>query len=110
MGAAVITHGDPAPVFDAPEHVFDFVALLVERFIIRELYPAVFSWRDAGRYSSFDKRLPEPVCVIAAICKKLFCFWKVIQKACSAFVIAHLSFGQKKNDRLALTIANGVQL
>lgn len=38
MRAPVVTHGDPAPVFDAAEHVFDFVSLLVENSTI----PAFF--------------------------------------------------------------------
>lgn len=34
MGAAVVAHGDAAPVFESPEHVLDFMALFVESFVI----------------------------------------------------------------------------
>lgn len=46
--AAVVAHGDAAPVFDATEHDLDFVALLVERFVIIDGLLAVLAWRDAG--------------------------------------------------------------
>jgi len=110
VGATVIAHGDPAPVCDAPEHMFDFVPLFVERVIVCERYLAVFSWRDARRHSPFDQRHPEPVRSVAAIRKQLFCFWQIIQNTCCACIIAHLSFGQEKNDRLSLAVAPRVQL
>ena len=35
MGATVVSGVDAPPVFEAPEHVFDLVALLVEDGIMR---------------------------------------------------------------------------
>lgn len=47
MSAAVVAHGDRAPVLDPTEHGFDFVALAVERSIIGLLDFTVLAWRDA---------------------------------------------------------------
>ncbi len=41
MGAAVVAHGDPAPVFETPEHILDFMALFIEGFVVRDLELAV---------------------------------------------------------------------
>ena len=41
MGASVIAGVDPAPVFELAEHVFDFMALAVERAVTRDEYFAI---------------------------------------------------------------------
>ena len=75
MCATVIAHGNAPPVLDAPEHVFDFVALFIERFIVDARVFAPLSGRDAGHDSFFDQRRTEPVRVIAPIRQQFFCFW-----------------------------------
>jgi hypothetical protein len=45
---SVITCGDPAPILEFGEHVFDPVALPVERAIIGVLQLAGLARRDAG--------------------------------------------------------------
>lgn len=67
MGTAIIAHGDTPPVLEPSEHVFYFVALFVEFFIVFVLDFAVLLRRGAGRYSLFNQRDPEPVGVITAI-------------------------------------------
>ena len=67
MGASVVTHGDPAPVFKAPEHVLDFMALFVEGLIVIIADFAVFLRWNAGRNSLFHQGLPEPVGIISAV-------------------------------------------
>ena len=42
MGASVIACGDASPVLELGEHVLDFVALAVERFVIVQRLLAVF--------------------------------------------------------------------
>ena len=36
MGAAVVSGVDAPPVFEAPEHVFDLVALFIEDGVMRD--------------------------------------------------------------------------
>ena len=47
MCATVITSCDAAPVFEFSEHVLDLVALLVESFVVFDLYLSVLLGRDA---------------------------------------------------------------
>ena len=91
MGASVIAHGDSAPVFETPEHILDFVALFVERFIVLDLDFAVLPWRDAGRNAFFDQGISEPVGIITAIRQKLFCSENPPNQDGSAFIITDLS-------------------
>ena len=47
MGATVLSGVDARPVFEAPEHVFDFVALLVEEGVFCDRFVG-FERRDLG--------------------------------------------------------------
>jgi hypothetical protein len=55
MSAAIVAHGDTAPVLDPTEPVFDLVALAVERGIVGVLDFAVLAWRDAWPMPSLTK-------------------------------------------------------
>ena len=46
MCAAIISHGDPPPVFEFSKHVLDFVALFVEGRVVFDLPLAVVLWRN----------------------------------------------------------------
>lgn len=46
---SVITGGYAPPVFEAPEHVFDFVALFILGFAEVCRCLSAFAWRNAGR-------------------------------------------------------------
>ena len=46
MGATVVSGVDAPPVFEAPEHVFDLVALVVEDGIMRDRGFAVWLWKE----------------------------------------------------------------
>lgn len=72
MGAAVVAHGDAPPVFDASEHVFDFVALLVESFVIFDEGFAVAAGRNARLCTPGPECRPEPVAVISPVGQHLF--------------------------------------
>jgi len=56
MGAAVVAHGDAAPVLEFSEHVLDFVALAVERGVVAGLDFAITARRDAGDHAFMTKR------------------------------------------------------
>ncbi len=53
MSAAVVTHGDAAPVFDFGEHVLDFMTLFVELLIVTDTASAVFAGWNA-RSNAFN--------------------------------------------------------
>jgi hypothetical protein len=71
--ASIVAYGNPAPVLEPAEHVFDLVALFVEYLIVFVLYFAIFLRRDAGRCAFLDQGISEPVGVIAAVRKQFFC-------------------------------------
>ncbi len=48
MGAAVVAGVDAPPILHLAEHVFDLLALAIERLVMLDLdFPARFRW-DAG--------------------------------------------------------------
>ena len=63
VDVAVIAGCDPAPVFEATEHAFDDIALLVDGMIAVELDFAVALGRDDGLGSARS----EPVAQLAAV-------------------------------------------
>jgi hypothetical protein len=107
--AAVIACCDAPPVLEFSEHVFDFMALFVERFIVFDLDFAVRFRRDAGRNTLFHERGPEPVGIIPAIRQQGFCLRQNRQQQSRALVIAHLAFGEQHDDRSSVAIANGMK-
>ena len=60
MSAAVIARGGTAPVLDPTEHVFDFVALAIERGIVGVLNFTVLAWRDTWIDAFADQGGAEP--------------------------------------------------
>lgn len=110
VSASVITHGDPPPVFEPPEHIFDLVPLFIKFLVVCDGRFPVFPWRDARRNSFFHERRPEPVRVIAAIGQHGFGFWQDRKKQGCALVITRLSFGQRHGDGTAALIAHSMKL
>ena len=110
MGAAVIACGDASPVLELGEHVLDFVALAVKRFVIFQCFFAVFGRRDTGDGATLGEAIAEPVTVVAAIGDQRGGLWQVGQKRSGALVVANLPGGEVQQDRLSGLIADGVQL
>ena len=109
MCTSVISGCDPSPVFEFTEHVLDFVALLVERFVVFDLYFPIFLWRDTRLDTLVFQGIPEPIGIVAAIRQKVFGRWQGIDNQPSTFVIAHLPFRQQQDDGTAQAIANSVK-
>lgn len=84
MAAAVIPHGDPAPVLDAIEHDLDLVTLFIDGFAVTQPVLPVLARRDAGGDTPFFQRRPEPVGAIAAVGDQLLCFRQALQKGSCA--------------------------
>ena len=110
MCTAVVAHSYAPPILEPAEHVFNLVPLFIEFPVVCDLDFAVFLRRDAGRDPFSDQGCPEPVRVISAIREQLFGFRQGIQHKRSAFVIAHLTFGEQQDHGLAAAIANSMKL
>ena len=67
MGAAVVSGVDAPPVFEAPEHVFDSVALFVEDGVMRNRGFAVGFRRDAGGDAALGEGGAEPVGIVTLV-------------------------------------------
>ena len=70
MGATVVSRVDAPPVFEAAEHVFDFVALLVEEGGMGGDLPIGFRW-DADGDAALGEGGAEPVGVVTLVGEKL---------------------------------------
>ena len=66
MGASVIAHGDPAPIFEPAEHLIGEVALLVEHLGVLDGFLAVLSTRDARRDALVGQGFAAPVAIVAS--------------------------------------------
>lgn len=73
MGATVISGGDAPPVFEAAEHVFDFVELFIEDGVIgdRDL-PVGFRGGAGGDAALCQGSNAESIGVVALVGQKLF--------------------------------------
>ena len=71
MGAAVVSGVDAPPIFEPSEHVFDFVALLVEEGVIGDGDLPIGFRRDAGGDAALCEGGAEPIGVLALVGEKL---------------------------------------
>jgi hypothetical protein len=109
VGTSVVSGCDAAAVLEFSEHVFDFVALPVEGFVIVEGLLSVFPAWDAGRDAPFGQLVAEPRAVIASICDQRGRLWQGWQQSAGPFVVADLAGGEMEQNRLSGLVANGVQ-
>lgn len=109
MCAPVIAGVDAAPVFEFCKHVLDLVALFVERFVVVDLDFPVLPWRNAGRNTLFDQGFSEPVSVIATVSQQVFGPGQRVKQQGRTFVVAHLAFGQKQQQRSPLSVCHSVE-
>jgi len=93
MSAPVVARCDAPPVFEFCEHVFDFVALPVERFVVRNISFSVLFGRDTRLNAFVTQGGSEPIGVVPAIRQKGLRFGERIKQSFGALVIRHLSFG-----------------
>jgi hypothetical protein len=71
MGATVVSGVDATPIFEAPEHVFDLVALLIEEGVIGDGDLPIGFRGDAGGDAALCQGGAEPIGVVALVGKKL---------------------------------------
>ena len=77
MGATVVSGVDASPVFEAPEHVFDLMALFVEQGVMGDRgFPVGFR-RNAGEDATLGEGGAEPVGVVTLVGQELLGFRQV---------------------------------
>ena len=74
MGATVVSGVDAPPVFEAPEHVFDLMALFVEDGVMRDRGFAVGFGRNAGGDAALGEGGAEPVGVVTLVARSCLAF------------------------------------
>ena len=110
VGAAIVSGGNAAPVFEAAEHVLDVMALAIQRLVVWDLDLSVAPWGDAWGDPAFDQRRTEPIAVVSAITDQFLGRWQHRQDQHGTPVVVHLSFREQQHDWPAVTVANGMQL
>lgn len=110
MSTSVVAGSYAPPVLEFSEHVFDFVALAIEGFVVFDWLFAAFGRRDARLDAPVEKGLAEPVAVIAFVTNQAENGWQGVDHEPSALVVAHLPLTQKQDERAPFAIADRVQL
>jgi hypothetical protein len=110
VGATVIADVNTSPVFEFPEHIFDFLAAFVERLVECNLHFSVGLWRDAWGNVAFKQRVAEPVGVISLVAEQVFSVRNGVKHEDSALKFAHLAFGKQQNQRTTRSIAYSMKL
>lgn len=110
MSAAVIAGRDPAPIFEFGEHVLNLVPLPMQRLGIGDGHLAALGRRNARRDVLLDNSLPETVAIVASVNNQGCARRQRSRNEPSALMVAHLTFRQKQDVRLAGAIADGVEL
>jgi len=93
MGAAVVAHGDTAPVLEAAEHVLNLVPPAISRLVARDRHFPALRGRNAWLDASFDQIVPEAIAVVTAIADQEAYGGQAWQQRGSALVVTHLTFG-----------------
>ena len=97
MGTAVITCCDTQPVLQFAERIFNEMPTFIQRFVERK-----------GCISGFQ-RLPQPGRIIPSVCQKDAVFGKKVLENGRSLVIADLSFGQQKQNRPPMSVADRME-
>ena len=110
MGATVVSGVDAPPVFGAPEHVFDRVALFIEDGVMRDGDLPIGFRGDAGDDAALCEGGAEPIGVVTLVGQELLGSWHGGQHQRRAPVVAHLAFAQQHDERASAAVAERVQL
>lgn len=110
VGTAVVSHGNSSPILKTAKHNLNFVALLVESFIIFGGVLPISFGRNTGGYASTEQYLTKPVCIIASICQQFLSLWHGSQQLFCPLIIAYLAFCEGKSKRLSFSVAKRMEL
>ena len=110
MGTAVITCCDTPPVLQFAERIFNEMPTFIQRFVERKGCISGFPRRYADRHPPRFQRLPQPGRIIPSVCQKDAVFGKKVLENGRSLVIADLSFGQQKQNRPPMSVADAWSL
>ncbi len=91
MCASVVTDVDAPPVLESAEHVFDLVALAIERIVVLDWDLAVELGGYAGGNAPGGDGLAEPVGVVTSVAEQGFGLGQGGDHQRRALVVAHLA-------------------
>lgn len=111
VDTTVVSHGNSSPIFKTTKHNLNFMALLIESFIIilGGVLPISFG-RGAGNCASTEQFLPTPVCIIASICKQFLGLRHGSQQLFCPLIIAHLTLCEGKSKRTVFSVTKRMEL
>ena len=109
MGTAVITCCDTPPVLQFAERIFNEMPTFIQRFVERKGCISGFSRWYADRHPPRFQRLPQPGRIIPSVCQKDAVFGKKVLENGRSLVIADLSFGQQKQNRPPMSVADRME-
>lgn len=110
VDASVVSSGNSAPILEAPKHNLNFMALLIESFIIFCRVLSISFGRNAGSYASIEQCLTKPVRIIASICQQFLSLWHGSQQLFCPFIIACLPLCECKSKWPPLSVAKRMEL
>ena len=82
----------------------------IEGLVIVERDLSAFDRWNAGVDAFGCQGLAEPVAVVAAVGDQGFRQRQRVEHEAGALVVAHLAFGEQQDERLAVAVADGMQL
>ena len=83
--------------------------LFIQILIVTDGFLSILFGRDAGRNTSGEQGITEPVGVITTVSQKLLSLRQSIYKQGGAFVVAHLTFCERHGHGPAETVANRME-
>lgn len=109
-GTSVVSSGHSAPILEAAKHTLNFMALLIESFIIFCRVLSIFFGRNAGSYASIEQRLTKPVRIMASTWQQFLGFWHGSQQLFCPFILACLPLCEGKGKCPPLSVAKRMEL
>ena len=109
MGTAVITCCNTPPVLQFAERIFNEMPTFIQRFVERKGCISGFPRRYADRHPPRFQRLPQPGHIIPSVCQKDAVFGKKVLENGRSLAIADLSFGQQKQNRPPMSVADRME-
>ena len=109
MSAAVVPHGNTAPILEATEQALDLVALVVEWFAVAARRRAGVARREARGDTVLFQGGDQPIGVIPTAGDQMLGSWETGEQVSRAGGIARLPGSQQQTNRLAGAVAHGVQ-
>ena len=110
IGKFVVSRGEAAELFEAVEESLDEISRLVAMPVDLAWRIPVATRRNDGLSTGRLDGLNQSIAVIALVGDERFRRWQARIEQFCAGMVAHLSFGQQHGERLAVPVADNMQL